>query len=218
MADRHCPGYVPGIGVPSYLLNRAEDQSSTNSDGASRIFSNARPTTTTVNDTDSLATSHITHSSSSFSMSSFSSVFNTSYNSEQHAFQQQAMDAMSSGYDNLTETVAINSVSISDFSNELSIISERPQIQRVPIPSRFSFMDTSNTGPLCSTKDYQQDWNVPSYSLAPAVSADPAEMFTPYVPYVSPFPENEREIESSQHTQNFSGGLHIPHAQHAVTF
>ena len=59
MAEQNYSGYIAGCGMPSYLLDRAYDESSINSDGASRIFADTHSTITTAKDTDSSATSNI---------------------------------------------------------------------------------------------------------------------------------------------------------------
>ena len=68
MTDRSYSEYIPGRGMSTYLLNRAYDESSIDSDGASRIFLDTHPTITSAKDTDSSTASNIPYSLSSFSM------------------------------------------------------------------------------------------------------------------------------------------------------
>ena len=53
MTDRNYSGYFPGCGIPHYLLDRTYDESSCDSDGASRIFADAHSTITSATYADS---------------------------------------------------------------------------------------------------------------------------------------------------------------------
>ena len=148
MADRNSPEYVPGRGLPPYLLSRTYDGSSTDSDGASRIFMDTDPSRTTGEYTGSSATSIMTYSSSSFSISSISSISNANSNSERNAFQHEPSSIVSSIYDDSSETRTIRSKAQSNFGETYSIVSNREPVREVSIPSSISYMDTLYTGPI----------------------------------------------------------------------
>ena len=208
MADRNNPDYVPGRGLPPYLLSRTYDGSSTDSDGASRIFMDTDPSRTTGEYTGSSATSIITYSSSSFSMSSNSSIFNANSNSERNAFQHEPSSVVSSIYGESSDTRTIRSETQSNFGETYSIVSNREPVREVSIPSSISYMDTLYTGPICLTKSDNHDTNVSSdYSYNSNVSTNPANMFTPYVPYVSLFPESRTRSGQPWQEKNLSNGL-----------
>ena len=70
--DRNMPHYYPGRGFPPYLLLRKYETSSTDSDGASRIFASSNCSTTSDKETDG---SSILSLSRTFSYMSRSSSF-----------------------------------------------------------------------------------------------------------------------------------------------
>jgi hypothetical protein len=208
MVDRNNPKYVPGCGLPPYLLSRTYDGSSTDSDGASRIFMDTDPSRTTGEYTGSAATSVISYSSSSFSMSSISSISNANSNAERNAFQHEPSSIVSSVYDESSEARTIRSEAQSNFGETYSIVSNREPVREVSIPSSISYMDTLYTGPICLTKDDNYNMNVsPDYSYNSNASTGPANMFTPYVPYVSPFPESRTRSGQCWQEKTLSNGL-----------
>ena len=62
MAEQNCFRYTSECGVQSHLLDRIHDDSSIDSNGASRIFANTHPTIASAKDTDSSTTSNIFYS------------------------------------------------------------------------------------------------------------------------------------------------------------
>ena len=208
MVDRNNPEYVPGRGLPAYLLERIYDGSSTDSDGASRIFMDTDPSRTTGEYTGSSATSVITYSSSSFSMSSIFSISNANCNSERNAFQHEPSSIVSSIHDESSETRTIRSEAQSNFGETYSSVSNDEPVREVSIPSSISYMDTLYIGPICLTKSNNHNTNVLSdYSSNSNVFTDPANMFTPYVPYVSHFPESRTRSGQRWQETNLSNGL-----------
>ena len=70
MAGQDASRYQPGRGLPPYLLSRNYADSSTDSDGASRIFATSSCSTTSDKDIDCSSVSHMPHTFSYMSMSS----------------------------------------------------------------------------------------------------------------------------------------------------
>ena len=71
-------------------------------------------------------------------------------------------------------------------------------------------MDTLYTGPVCLTKTDDYNTNFASgYGYGSDPLPDSANMFTPYVPYVSPFTESERESEQNRQAEDSSSGLFL---------
>ena len=90
MTDRNYSEYVSGRGIPTYLLSRAYDESSVDSDGASRIFFDTHPTITSAKDTDISTASNIPYSLSSFSMVSIDQSSERSSNLESNICQNES--------------------------------------------------------------------------------------------------------------------------------
>ncbi|CAF1386903.1 unnamed protein product, partial [Rotaria magnacalcarata] len=59
MAGKDSSRYHPGLGLPPYLLSRNYADSSTDSDGASRIFAASNCSITSDKDTESSSVSHM---------------------------------------------------------------------------------------------------------------------------------------------------------------
>jgi hypothetical protein len=193
--------------MPPYLLNRAYDASSIDSDGASRIFMNTHSTITTAKDTDSSATSNISYSSSSFSMSSISSISNVNSNARRNAYQPGSSSAISSIYDESSDSRTIRSETQSNFDETHSSLSNRGLAHKVSIPPSISYMDTLYTGPVCLSKSDGHTTNFSSgYDDISATYTDPSNMFTPYI---SLFPVSNRELEQREQEKNASRGLFL---------
>ena len=82
--------YIVGRGMPSYLLDRAYDESSIDSDGAPRNFADTHSTIATAKDTDSSATSNISYSWFCMSMSSMNESRYSCLNSEQISLNNES--------------------------------------------------------------------------------------------------------------------------------
>ncbi|CAF1431058.1 unnamed protein product [Rotaria sordida] len=135
MVDRNYSGYVPGRGVPPYLLGRAYDESSIDSDGASRISIDTHSTVTTAKDTDSTNTSNILHSLPSFRMSSVCSPSNELTSSESNVFQYKSNSVMSFVHDESRETRFIRSDNQLNLDNICSIDTNYKSVREASIPS-----------------------------------------------------------------------------------
>ena len=116
MIDRNYSEYVPVRGMPTYLLSRAYDESSIDSDGASKIFLDTHPTITSAKDTDLSATSNISYSLSSFSMVSIDQSSEWNSNLESNTRQNQSSSLISPVYDESSDTRTIRSETRSNFN------------------------------------------------------------------------------------------------------
>jgi len=205
MADRNYSGYVPGRGMPTYLLGRAYDESSIDSDGASRIFLNTHPTITTAKDTDSCGTSNISHSLSSFSMLSVDQSTHSNLVSTPNTFQYQSNSLMSSIHDELSDTRTICSETTQNFNEACSVVSDPKPTSDTALPSSISYMDTFYAGPIVLDKVEDYNRNLFSgFNYDSHVYTDSANMFPPYVSILS---DAETEPDHHRRVRQPSNGL-----------
>ena len=142
MVDRYNGGYVAGRGIPSYLLDRVDNDSSIYSDGASRIFNETHSSITTATDTETSNTSNIVYSSSSFTMASICRSPTTLSSSALNSSQYKLNSSMSLGLDEAgdTRTTINDDPSTSD---KYLINTFYKQPNEVSMLSNMSLMDTS---------------------------------------------------------------------------
>ena len=199
--------YYPGRGLPPYLLSRNYETSSTDSNGASRIFASSSCSTTSDTETDA---SSILSLPRTFSYMSTSSSFTwpdtTSISTAPSTFEYSTSSAERSIDDEVrtlrSETLSMgkestpNSYSTS-FANRSSHLSIEKTI------SNNSFMNDVYTSVVCLTKSY--DHNVSfddSYGYNAPACNDPETMLPSYV---SIFPVTEDE---QQHAKDRSSSLY----------
>ena len=125
MTDRNYSEYVPGRVMPTYLLSRAYDKSSIDSDGTSRIFLDTHPTITSAKDTDSSATSNISYSLFPFSMMPIDQSSEWSSNLESNIRQNESSSLTSPVYDESSDTRTIRSETRSNFNEIYSPLVNR---------------------------------------------------------------------------------------------
>ena len=90
MAGQDASRYQPGRGLPPYLLSRNYAASSTDSDGASRIFAASSCSMTSDKDSDCSSVSHMPHTFSYMSTSSsFTWSDTTSISTAKSTFEYQ---------------------------------------------------------------------------------------------------------------------------------
>ena len=206
MTDRNYSEYVPGRGIPTYLLSRAYDESSVDSDGASRIFFDTHPTITSAKDTDSSTASNILYSLSSFSMVSIDQSSERSSNLESNICQNESSSFISPIHDESSDTRTIRGETRSNFNETYSTVANREPVYETSLPSSTSHMDTLYNGPIGlnktddSNKNLLYDYN----SYFSSVYTDPADMYTPYVPL---FTETEEEKNFRSHAEKPFCGL-----------
>ena len=136
MTDRNYSENVPGRGIPAYLLSRAYDESSVDSDGASRIFLDTHPTITSAKDTDSSTASNIPYSLSFFSMVSIDQSSERSSNLESNLCQNEPSSFISPIDDESSGTRTIRDETRSNFSETYSPVANREPVYETSLPSK----------------------------------------------------------------------------------
>ena len=142
MAEQNYFGYTSGHGVPSYLLDRIQDDLSIDSHGASRIFANTHPTITSAKDTDSSTTSNISYSWSWDSMTNITDMPSWNSNSRTVTLENVSSLLQSYAYDESVDMRTMKSESCSSFNEAESNESNRGVIYETSLPSGTSIMDT----------------------------------------------------------------------------
>lgn len=149
--------YKPGRGIPCYLLDRIEDESSSYSDGASRIFVTTDTCSTSDKDTDTSDTSNTFSNSSLFDLSTAGSMSGILAISNQDSLQHESNISMSSvGAELCESTITLSDAALSSSNRSLvNTIQEQPL--EIVTASNVSLMDTCCSFPMCLTKDNSQD-------------------------------------------------------------
>ncbi|CAF3405600.1 unnamed protein product [Rotaria sp. Silwood1] len=192
MVDRNNGGYVSGRGIPSYLLDRVDDNSSIYSDGASRIFREIDSLVTTSRGSYTSNISNIPYSSSSFTIASVDGISTSLLGSELNSSQQRLNCNISSVSNKTDETTTIRSDYPSTSDNRLINV-RHEKVNEVSMLSYMSLMDTACSIPICLRKDDEQNASVVySSNGASNVFTDPDHMFPPYVSLLS---QEEDETE-----------------------
>ena len=138
MTDRNSSEYVAGRDIPTYFLSRAYDESSVESDGASRIFLDIHPTITSAKDTDSSTASNIPYSLSSFSMVSIDQSSERSSNLESNICQNEPSSFISPIQDESSDTRTIRDETRSNFNETYSTVANCEPVYKTPLPSSTS--------------------------------------------------------------------------------
>lgn len=182
MAGRDSSHQFPGRGLPPYLLWRSNTDSSTDSDGESRIF--AAPSRSTTSDKDTVPSSISRVPRTFSSISTWSRV--TDYDMTSISVAPSAF-----GYETSNATRS--------FDNETG--TSRSASRSIDKKIQSSSKDTLYTGPVCLTKSNDHNVSFASaYDVAGNVFTDPEYMFTPYVRIFS-------DDEQEQHTDKSPGQL-----------
>ncbi|CAF2613025.1 unnamed protein product [Rotaria sp. Silwood2] len=197
----------PGRGLPPYLLSRNYADSSTDSDGASRIFAASSCSMTSDKDSDCSSVSHMPRTFSYMSTSSsFTWSDTTSISTAPSTFQYET-SSMSHSIDDETRTLRSEAFStgiesLSSNSGVGPIYEASSGSMQKTTPSNFSRSDLY-TGPVCLTNTNNFNANISSaWDFNAPASSRPEDMFTPYVPIFSNI-DNERH-----HERNESSGLY----------
>lgn len=196
MAGQDHSNYRPGRGLPHYLLSRNYETSSTDSDGASRIFASSSGSMTSNKESDSSSVLQIPRTFSYMSTSSSLTWSDTtSISLGPSTFQYEPSNANRSRND---ETQTLRNETFIHPTSEASSGSMQKSV------SRMSFASGAYTGHVFSdnTKDY--DVNITSnWKNNSAISTRPEDMFPPYV---SIFSDNESEL---LHEEAESSGVYL---------
>ena len=190
--------------MPSYLLDRVDNDSSIYSDGTSRIFNETHSSITTATDTDTSNTPNIVYSSSSFTMTSICRSSTTLSSSALNSSQYKLNSSMSLGLDEADDTRTTINDDLST-SDKYLINTFYKQPNEVSMLSNMTLMDTSCNIPICLTKD--DDYNTSvliNDNNASVVFTDPEDTFPPYVPLL---PQDENEAREEWQLNNQSKGL-----------
>ena len=146
MADRSEHRYVPGRGIPCYLLDRVGDDSSIYSDGASRIFIGTDSSSSIENNTDTSDSINTLSNSSLFNLSTVGSMTDTLRISDQNLLQYQSSINISSIDSELCDSrntecdigVSLNNLSLMNTVHE--------EANEVKMLSNTSLMDVGYLG------------------------------------------------------------------------
>ncbi|CAF4225837.1 unnamed protein product [Rotaria magnacalcarata] len=203
MAGKDSSRYQPGLGLPPYLLSRNYADSSTDSDGASRIFAASNCSITSDKDTESSSVSHMPRTFSYMSTSSsFTWSDTTSISTTPSTFQYETSSA-SRSIDDETRTVRSETFSMGienpSCSNATGPIYEDSSATVAPVVSSIAVGAGLFFGALClANTNESNNYISPAWDYnAPAVSRV-EDMFTPYVSVLS------NDDNQSHHGQNES--------------
>ena len=190
MAGQDASRYQRGRGLPPYLLSRNYADSSTDSDGASRIFATSSCSMTSDKGSDCSSVSHMPHTFSYMSTSSsFTWSDTTSISTAPSTFEYQTSNVSRLTDDETrtfrSEVLSMDEKNLSSYygtcsGNKASSASTETTL------SRNSFMDDVYTGPFFLTKSNDYGTNITSewdYNSVPV--SRPEDMFTPYVSILS---------------------------------
>lgn len=207
MDNQDASRYQPGLGLPTYLLSRNYADSSTDSDGASRIFAASSDSMTSDKDSDC---SSFLHMPRTFSYMSTSSSITWS-------------DTASSSTVPSTFEYQTSNVSRSADHDTITLRSDVPSMGQTSLSSYRDIPSNNNTG-SASNKPTTVSENYPSVNVYPILPFLPARsnnnncnirseydynsipvnlhenMFTPYVPYLSNIDNEARHV-----TNDYSG-------------
>ena len=196
MAGQDDSHYRPGRGLPHYLLSRNYDTSSTDSDGASRIFASSSASMTSNKESDCSSVLQIPRTFSYMSTSSsFTWSDTNSISSAPSTFQYEASQASRSINDD-TRTLR----------NETPIhsTSEASSTSLKQSASSMSFLSDVYTASTFLTNAKNPDVNITSnWNYNSAISTRPEDMFPPYVPI---FSDNEIKL---LHKEAEPSGLYL---------
>ena len=153
MADRSEHQYIPGRGVPCYLLERVGDDSNIYSDGASRIFIGTDSSSSIENNTDISDSINTLSNSSLFNLSTVGSMIDALRISDQNLLQCQSSINVSSIDSELCDSrntecdigVSLNNISLMNTVHE--------EATEVTMLSNTSLIDSSYNIPMYSTTD-----------------------------------------------------------------
>jgi hypothetical protein len=205
MVDQNDP-YISGRGKPTYLLDRINNDYSTDSDGASRIFIDTNSTITISNDSNSWNTSNIPNSSSCFSMSSIYDTSNMVSNTESNSYQYNTNSLMSMEYSKSYDTQYSGHDNQSDANNTWSTDTsygptyERSEHEEAPVSSiAFLFSHLNDSTCLANDDNYTKIWADPDYGSE--VFSKPEDMFASYI---SSDPKSSSGIEERRQTSVLS--------------
>ena len=160
MADRSEHQYIPGRGIPCYLLERVGDDSSIYSDGASRIFIRIDSSSSIEKNTDISDSINTLSYSSLFNLSTAGSMTDMLRISDQNLLQYQSSINISSIDSELCDsrnTECDVGVSLNDISLMNTVHEEATEVTML---SNTSLMDTSYNIPMYFTTDESQDNHV----------------------------------------------------------
>ncbi|CAF1620938.1 unnamed protein product [Adineta ricciae] len=178
MAGQDASRYQPGRGLPPYLLSRNYADSSTDSDGASRIFAESSCSMTSDKDSDCSSASHmpVTIHDSSVGL------IQLRFLAAPSMFEYQTNNATRS-IDEDRRTLRDETSSGSYGTNSANKASSAPFISTV---SHNSLMDCLLVGSILSneTKKYNRII-ISDYDYNSNPISHPEDMFTPYVPILS---------------------------------
>ena len=183
MAGQDASRYQPGRGLPPYLLSRNYADSSTDSDGASRIFAESSCSMTSDKDSDCSSASHM---SCTFSYMSTSSSFSwsdtTSISTAPSMFEYQTNNATRS-IDEDRRTLR-DETSLGNYGPiSANKASNAPFTTTV---SHNSLMDCLLVGSILSNETKKYNTNIISdYDYNSNPISHPEDIFTPYVPLLS---------------------------------
>ena len=202
MTGRNYSEYVSGHGMPTCLLSGAYDESSIDSDGASRIFLDTHPTITSAKYTDSSTASNIPYSLSSFSMVSIDQSSERSSSLESNICQNESSSFVSPVHDESSDTRTIRSETRLNFDQTYTAVATREPVYEISLPSSTSYMDTLYDGPIGLNKidDYNKNLLYDYNSYSQSVYTDPADMC---IPYVSLFTETEEKTFEAMQKSRF---------------
>jgi hypothetical protein len=203
-------GHVRSGGLPTYLLDRAGDASSIDTDGASRIFKESHSSITTAKDTGTTSSAASTFSFTSMSESSVYGTSSECSNSKLRSFEHKPSSNMSFiSESDETRTIRNGSTSnlnntVRQQANEWSVLSTGSSIHmhgNVPMYGNI---------PICLTKD--QDNNIEDdYNnyYDSNIFRDAKNMFTPYFPPYLSFLASEDKSEKEHQSESREDELHI---------
>ena len=205
ITDRNMSHYHPGRGLPPYLLSRNYETSSTDSDGASRIFASSNCSTTSDKETDASSilslprTFSYMSTSSSFtwsdtaSISTASSTFKYSTNSAERSIDDETRTLRS-------ETRSMGKESTpSSYSTFFTNRSSRSSIEKSI--SNSSFMNDVCSGPVCLMKSYDHNVSFDDcYSCNASACNCPETMFPPYVSILSDTEDEQQHAKERSYS------------------
>ncbi len=209
MADQSELRYTPGRGLPYYLLDRVDDDSSSYNDGASRVFIGTHSCSIIEDNTSTLDTINTLTNSSLSNLFGFGSMSDSLRFSDQNLLQSQSNINMSSiGSEFYDSRISQSQITLSSDNRSLTN-STQERGHEVTMFSNISVMDTWCRIPVCFTKEQNQFehdlFDDPFYSNN---STGAENMFPEYMRLLldpEGKPQNEKDIEGSSNSLFYIG-------------
>ena len=205
MADRSKHQYIPGYGIPCYLLDRVGDDSSIYSDGASTIFIGTGSSSSIEKNTDISDSINTLTNSSLFNLPIVGFMSDTLGTSDQSLLQYKSSINISSiSSDSYDSRTTQSHITLSSDNSSL-INHTKKRTHEVTVLSNISAMDTWCSILVCPTKDRSQDEHVVFDNQFYSNNSKEPENRLPE--YVRLFPDPEDEPGCENNIEDLSSSL-----------